>query len=906
MKHQLKTIDLHPLHSDQVRAHMNECLTAFQHAATLHLEACFGKKACKVQFQDLSVLVIEGLQKAWSYELRQMPHLLSFLHLCALLGLGFEEEDAFQTLGHFLKHPSWPAATKMEHARKAVQHHFETSGLIHKAKLLATATRKLKKISPEFPFVSPCLPLLGRGQEQSKRTLRVSILNGHKLYYPVIPGVHGSLMEMQAAGNPSGGYFRWQVDSCHSGSLSARGDRAWFRTSKTGKAVVTVSYFFQDQQIQCEAEILVRPAARIRITPNPIDFGKVVLGDESRGLPVQIANIGGSSLRLTKIKAPPHFQLIGDAASQKILGPNQTSLIALACKPDKVGKLKTTWTLKGDMDNPKDACVLLLAEADYAPATLDFLHGNHAEHLTIGTWENAFNPKDGRLYNSATTHFIDRDNHHFRIRVSDPRAANANKSTVTVEWWVRRDRDDCDDHKPAKVSLSLRRSDKTNTYISPPLLLVCDEDDARVPTHDGQKNGGLIETGQENHRLRYVPIDARDRLDRHVFATYQSTHKETPLHVRLPIFEREPESRRLVRVTLVNVRVSPGGKPVASKAAIEDMGNRLRSIFAPLGVFIEINDQVLEPPADNLNWPRKVVNGQDVGVAASLVFTNQDLPQKMPSPTQLQLIDCLDPDPKRIYIILVNGIYNPLTGENLEGESFYHNNTHVPLEQAADACKLLNQQFSAGETAQWLCPHGRHFESKSWTWARRNKLTKMLLEAQAIATALPTPDAPDGFFDFLNQVDTSYPKYCANAVDAAREDVYPVFYKPATLEAFLNAARGCIFLAHTNQISPYQAAHQLARVLMNECEDTGGYFSLENPKSKRSKVSDAPGHIEGKNLLHKFPLKTAKEAVYDPKRLWEQPFKGKGKNARTTPSQGETIRNNPHYCHAYPAGDTDV
>lgn len=869
----------HPLDLFELRPEQSQALLQPQRRQMEHVAARYLGERGFAQIGERPERLSEAIEEAARLGLTRQPELLAYLHLRCLLGPAWFHEPLSPSLRRLLRDPLWPASAKLELLILFAQERLQRASRHDEARALPGILSKALA-RPDAPALAIITPLPTAGPPPAQ-PLRLVIIQGAEQGYAVTPGVQRPLLEFQAMATPVGGQFRWRVDCDQVGTLTCRAERAWFRPRRPGAARVSVTYYLGDRHTSALTQIHIRPAARLRISPNPIDFGQVALHQTSLPIRLTLTNIGGTPLRLGRLVAPSGFALSRDQASDTLLAPDESATCDLICRPEEVGTLRHTWIPQAQLDYPDESKLTLLVDVIYPPAELAFLHQAETDHLTLGTWEHAFSSRDNQLHNGERSHFIDRDPHHFRIRVNDPEAASLGRTRVHVHWWTARDRDREADAMPTSTALSLWRRGQTSDYVSPPLLLVSDSDDLRQPTHDGRSNGQLAACGQSEHRLRLLQVDARDRLDRHVVARYE-TPSAKPLECRLPVFARMPDARRQVGITLVNLRHVPGGKPIACEAALTALTDSLRSVYARVGIFADVRQQTIDPPSDCLDWPRALSEGRDASVAWALSFREGASDRLVPSLSQLQILDAIDPDPERINLILVDSLVDPLSGAHIEGEAFLDANTQVPEDLAA-VCAALNAQQSSRELARWLCPEARQFALRPWNPARRARLARLMREVATATRASERQDRAQAFESALARLveEPGQPRYLAAALAQAQEERGAMFYRPATLAAFLEAARGCAFLAHPNRVSPLLAAHLVARILADAvpASDNG-----RRPKSRQT---------DPHSLRWPPRLDAQIDPIHQPKRISD--------------AEGQQLRANTRYCKPYPErSDCDV
>ena len=865
-------------------------------------------------------LAERALDRAVAYRLYAYADVMRYLVLSAVLGEDFERQSRFAIPGRFLQQTGWPSQLRMRHVMdmicRILESDFQPGAGPDEARLLIGFDKKLNKTNGADGPIA-----VTRAPQITGAPIRVRILDGPECFYAMTPGIRRPVLELRAAGLPEGGFYRWKVESEEPVVLGANGSYAWIRPAKPGEARVTVTYYVAGERVSATTLVRVRPAPRIRISPQLCEFGQVALGQKTETRRITVANVGGSPMRIGRINAPLGFEISGDSVSETMLAPDQKKQFRLRFCPQTAGLIDVELVLACDAGNQHDNRVQLKGKACWpAPrisvaATPD---GPAITSVAPGLWDAAWQARDGALYNGGGKNdFISRDSRSFHIRVEDSLAAAKDLETITVSWWTRRDRDEGDENRPGNAHLTLTRRGDTNCYVSCAVMLATDEDDYHQSVHTGLPGGVVVASGSADHRLRLVSVDERDGLNRHLFIAYQRFSQDAESeswHVALPLFERRPDRRRRVTVNLINVRVAPGGRGVASAKALAFWQDRIRTIMARCGVLVSFNTNEVDPPSDCRNWPRRIHKARDAGVETGLGISDGGRAIHVPSSSQLQLIDAYCPEPDQVYMFILDGIYHPLEQGLIEGEAFYQARTPIP-DHLDGACGALNVQYLARGLAMWLCSSAHRFRENGWTQTRRNRLRRALDEALELAAEMAGKHGEHlagTFLEALELVKSDKPAYVAAAIDAAREDVYPVFYKPATLAAMIEAARGCIFLADPDLISPYQAAHQLAHVLIDD-NKINGHYDLTKPRKKARAGTpgyDMPGPIDGRNLMHRFGLEPQPDPVCDPKRLWDRAavnkHRARNEGGVELPAQITAILENKTFVKPYLRQDREL
>jgi outer membrane protein OmpA-like peptidoglycan-associated protein len=210
----------------------------------------------------------------------------------------------------------------------------------------------------------------------------------------------------------------------------------------------------------------------------------------------------------------------------------------------------------------------------------------------LGLWDNAFrapgDPK-GLIFNEEleADNFTGADSRRFHIRITDATAKNAGH--VQVDWKTL-DQNNNDFDAPATKDITLVETPaNSGVFISRGLMLVTDADDQNQPTHSGLSGalpdaGLTVNKGARNHRIRLASMLGSIRIE----------YKPAPavvLPLQLPVFQRNPETRRRVRLQIFVLRIAPGGLGVIPTSA----GNRLwisdlpilRETYQRIGAIVE-------------------------------------------------------------------------------------------------------------------------------------------------------------------------------------------------------------------------------------------------------------------------------------------------------------------------------
>jgi GT2 family glycosyltransferase len=294
--------------------------------------------------------------------------------------------------------------------------------------------------------------------------------------------------------------------------------------------------------------------------------------------------------------------------------------------------------------------------------------------VTLGLWDHAFDSTTGALLNgvSESANFVGSDSRAFRFRVRDA-AAHA---SVTIGWNTVFDSGGNDD-APANANLTLlETAPNSGVFVSRNVMLVSDDDDKTQATNSGLPAGnpdaGMRNPGQSNHRLRRVTVDATHPLASKVRATYTPA-LGSPVTRTTDVFRRSPDNRRRVRVHLVNVRVSPGGVGILTSVRRDLVMATFRSVYARAGIFAEVDEQLIDPPASCIGWAARFPGDPLANDPSVEGFGFSGTPAVLtPSATQNDLITAVRAVPGfvpgDISIVCVSRIYStplPPPGGNL-------------------------------------------------------------------------------------------------------------------------------------------------------------------------------------------------------------------------------------------------
>ncbi|WP_349264213.1 OmpA family protein [Longimicrobium sp.] len=256
-----------------------------------------------------------------------------------------------------------------------------------------------------------------------------------------------------------------------------------------------------------------------------------------------------------------------------------------------------------------------------------------ATSVQVGLWDNAFDaahvltPRNGLAENA---NFVGSDTRRFHFRVRDPSVTGAE---VSIDWRTRFPGGGADDPPAPGASARLSLLHVTGTpgvFTSRAVMLVTDDVDRAQATDSGlappHPEAGARAVGTSNHRLRRITVNDTHPLDSEVFAEYTPPGAPVPVAtVRIPVFERGPEERRRIRVHMVNVRTSVGGTGVLLGARRDAAKAAFWSIYARAGVFMELDELALDPPASCLGWGTTRFPGDPIGQDPSVQAPTGDL-----------------------------------------------------------------------------------------------------------------------------------------------------------------------------------------------------------------------------------------------------------------------------------------
>ncbi len=277
--------------------------------------------------------------------------------------------------------------------------------------------------------------------------------------------------------------------------------------------------------------------------------------------------------------------------------------------------------------------------------------------VRFGLWDRAFDPATGNLLNGAANanHFIGADARHFFFRLRDRNAG----ATPQMEWRTV-NADGTPDHAPGAQPLPLVETAlNSHRHFSRPLFLVTDDNDRQL-TNSGLNAAAVALLLP---RIRKVTVDNTHQLDGRLTATYTPSPGQT-MRTAAGLLSRTPEERRRLRVHLVNVRATAGGTGVLPAARLTSAINLFHSIYAVCGIFAEVNEIQIDPPASCLAWPTLYPHPVNVAFLAGPVVEGFTFtaPNLIPSTTQSDIITAVRNqlgvgfDPNDIFIVFTNRV----------------------------------------------------------------------------------------------------------------------------------------------------------------------------------------------------------------------------------------------------------
>ncbi|WP_158298659.1 OmpA family protein [Sphingomonas psychrotolerans] len=306
-----------------------------------------------------------------------------------------------------------------------------------------------------------------------------------------------------------------------------------------------------------------------------------------------------------------------------------------------------------------------------AAATIEFVLDDDGDHrvdgsapvataLMFGLWDNAYGP--GRAVRNdpaEANNFVGSDRRRFYLRVTD---RGATGSTVTARWRTLT-AGGADDDAPASQNVTLTETAAgSKIFVSRALMLVSDDTDANQPTDSGLTAGpdtGVRNRGQSNHRLRRAALDGSVRAD-------YTAAAGGAVSVTLPVFRRNPESRR--RVTLRVVHLGLTMTP-ARRTLIDQQFLHANRRWAQTGLRID------KGPTSDLALPAGATNA------------NGDYTGDLDTPAERLVLDLLVPNtPDDTITVCFCTIPRDASGD----PTF---NAYAGINQTQGAVRLLGNRF---------------------------------------------------------------------------------------------------------------------------------------------------------------------------------------------------------------------
>lgn len=671
--------------------------------------------------------------------------------------------------------------------------------------------------------------------------------------------------------------------------------------------------------------VVVEEPPTLVVVPANHAINNVVIG-QAADRQFFLFNGGGGQLDITGVALALNpnneFAITVDNATNAHLTHNDppvsvTIRFTPTLAPQRNATLQITSNDPADAQNAGRRDVAITGTGQFPAPVVEFLlpNGNVTNHVQVGLWDDAWNPADGALHNGEqeNANFIGRDSRSFSLRVTDREAASRNAATVTIQWWTRRiDHNNHDveedDHHPATADLTLTHVNGTHTYVSKRVMLVTDAHDAAQGTHTGLAGGNVVAAGAADHRLRRVTVSARYGLDGIVRASYahQAAPHASPVVANATVFNRNVDERRRIIVHLVKVLDRNGGQCTTTDGELDTYEAFIHSIYGRAGIFAQIDRVDLDPPAACTGWAHRINGGEDPAVVVAVQERSQNPIQIVPHPTQTALIQAANVQAGEIYLFFVANIYDPLTENHAGGEAFYAAQTAVPG-VPANALAALNEQLRAQNLAEHL--YAATQDAVTYTAGRRNRIDALLTAAREAATDAHEDNILLQARAFWTAVEqqrlANNPQWLSAAIGqfqvAARLNPYA---NPAYTQAMV-AARGCAFIVAQdllrNDVAP---AHEMTHITTNLNNVADGHFDLEDPDVDRPEDlngNETPGHIDGKNLMHRYALNGGAPAgVNIPKRLWNHQATNVHRNPNLViPAQIASILANNTYIRDY-------
>jgi len=297
-----------------------------------------------------------------------------------------------------------------------------------------------------------------------------------------------------------------------------------------------------------------------------------------------------------------------------------------------------------------------------------------ADFVRVGIWDHAFSAATGAVINNRADNqnFIGTDydgveGRRFYFRVTDQGAQGM--AQVQVNWRTEFGSGGTDDAPGSQVITLLPTSDPT-VFVSHAVFLVTDTDDQAQATDSGlppaNADTGSRANGAADHRIRKITVDDTHRLDSVVVAEYAPALGGPLAKVTVPVFQRSPDERLQINVHLVNVRAQAGGAGVLSAARKQSGIAAFQSVYARCGIFVNIDEIEIDPPASCLNWLTRY-RGAALAIGADPSVESSAFPagNLVPSASETDILNVVralaDFSPDDIYIVYVNNLFdNPV------------------------------------------------------------------------------------------------------------------------------------------------------------------------------------------------------------------------------------------------------
>jgi hypothetical protein len=233
-----------------------------------------------------------------------------------------------------------------------------------------------------------------------------------------------------------------------------------------------------------------------------------------------------------------------------------------------------------------------------------------AAFVRMGIWDHGWDPATGTLRNNEAEgqNFIGLDSvgreaRRFYFRVRDPDANGL--AEVRVDWRTQFGAGGNDD-APASQTITLLPTSNPQVFVSRAVFLVADNIDRDQATNSGLPAGitdaGSRTRGQSNHRIRKATVDATHVLDTNVFAEYSPVSGGDKITVTVPMFNRGPDERRRMRIHLVTYATGWEAHQHWAPHAEPRPATSFRAIYATCGIFADIDEIVIDPPAACIGW----------------------------------------------------------------------------------------------------------------------------------------------------------------------------------------------------------------------------------------------------------------------------------------------------------------